>query len=1224
MSNYDVICVLGNRGCGKSRVCQWINSQQGNGNIIAIESGDPSASSYGFDSNLINQLVFEHPFEDEIFKNTILPDRTSANQRIYWIILDCDVDTILKRIPTALKQDVWYTRKALHYYQQRYRQLGAHFGIPFLDITNSAIEEISHEIFSIIRNDSNFYEHYRRIGTQILTYDIIEKHDIENQLHSIIRLDEIPNLPEYAHEFTNIDQRKLYTKWYVNNQSCEINSERSILRCGEYDLPITGPIFKLTTEGESKKIYKEISGNPLTKNLAFIVLKSTIYSHSKQITGEINSLGSIRACGSQLFLEMMWRNGLKHAYRSISAHGIIVSDFVKEISPMEIIVKRYCEGTDKNSYYGILTNENIVSPRTNGEYRSGPYVRFDWRNPNHISPNTKQALNENIYYYIYEQSLGKEEFFKKILADKQYAIPMGDKNISEDLLTDVIHLKQTKLAVLKMFMVIQSYFSRVNFLIKDVCFMLNRTGEQFWSEINQDCMRITMKDEKQTKFDKDIWRIGGSKSREQILQKWTDFNEMFKEYFRKNRFHQTELFDLNSYFYQEEIHRLLTDADLRIPKHLQDLWLNIQGKTSRRVLVTMDMFNGQPVLVKSSQVCEIHSSGDYLKAMEKLAIFPDILVVDLNGAFGEIDTANRRIIKQLALKYHVHTGGGLRTIEDLEEMLNSGIRRCVMASGEDSLFEKIPKDRLIVEISVNEKNEVLIHGRRTNTHVNILTRLHQLIDVGVRVISITFVQTEGHLSGIPRQQVRELISQIPYDIEKIYIAGGVSSLDDLDYLWSFPRIIPVLGSAIWKNKLTIGQIYNRMLYFDESGLVPAIIQDINGSVKGLVYMNEKSIEKTCENRVLYRYSRKLQRVIMKGEMSGDQQQIIQLSVDCDSDALLITVDSHKPFCHTGNHSCFNVQTSLKGNFAILADHIKSRMSTDSYTGKIQRNPSLALVKIMEELWEIVACHHDNQIDECSDMIAHLIMYLNGMGISIEDICNELNRRRWMARGLTTPMIEQKPKEIIIGITSSKYTDKTDRFAEEELGIRIRRQSGRNFYVSGQIIDRDKFSKYFHSDANFQITLFSSKPKDMIWLLAAKRLTHIITFDPVVKNYPKTYATVHEIVDPTICLALVCRSGESIEPAKWTKTNKVLIASEYICQTTRFLEEHHIHRHTYHIDKISGASEAFLVNTKKYLLADTIVESGRTLKQNQLEIWNVIVPRGEIRIGLYEYIFAKNE
>jgi hypothetical protein len=123
-------------------------------------------------------------------------------------------------------------------------------------------------------------------------------------------------------------------------------------------------------------------------------------------------------------MEMMWRNDLKHSYRSINSNGIIISDFIDQISPIEIVVKRYCEGTDKHSFYQILENENIILSNNDQQYITGPYVRFDWRNPNHISPKTRKCLNENPYYYLYEQTITKEIFFNQILSNKEYAIPV--------------------------------------------------------------------------------------------------------------------------------------------------------------------------------------------------------------------------------------------------------------------------------------------------------------------------------------------------------------------------------------------------------------------------------------------------------------------------------------------------------------------------------------------------------------------------------------------------------------------------------------------------------------------------------------------------------------------------------------------------------------------------------------------------------------------------------
>ncbi|CAF4757521.1 unnamed protein product [Rotaria sp. Silwood2] len=86
---------------------------------------------------------------------------------------------------------------------------------------------------------------------------------------------------------------------------------------------------------------------------------------------------------------------------------------------------------------------------------------------------------------------------------------------------------------------------------------------------------------------------------------------------------------------------------------------------------------------------------------------------------------------------------------------------------------------------------------------------------------------------------------------------------------------------------------------------------------------------------------------------------------------------------------------------------------------------------------------------------------------------------------------------MIGIATSKYTDKTDQFAEEQLRIKINRQSGRSLCVKVEIIDRNKFCKYIDHDENVKLSLFPSKSKDMPWLLTTKRVTHLFTFETVV-------------------------------------------------------------------------------------------------------------------------------
>jgi phosphoribosylaminoimidazole-succinocarboxamide synthase len=69
------------------------------------------------------------------------------------------------------------------------------------------------------------------------------------------------------------------------------------------------------------------------------LLKSTIYSHTNQHTGEIADLGRIRAAGSNLFLEMLRRNNLKHAYIGVNPEGVILSKRI-ETNAIEVVFKK--------------------------------------------------------------------------------------------------------------------------------------------------------------------------------------------------------------------------------------------------------------------------------------------------------------------------------------------------------------------------------------------------------------------------------------------------------------------------------------------------------------------------------------------------------------------------------------------------------------------------------------------------------------------------------------------------------------------------------------------------------------------------------------------------------------------------------------------------------------------------------------------------------------------
>lgn len=96
------------------------------------------------------------------------------------------------------------------------------------------------------------------------------------------------------------------------------------------------------------------------------------------------------------------------------------------------------------------------------------------------------------------------------------------------------------------------------------------------------------------------------------------------------------------------------------------------------------------------------------------------------------------------------------------------------------------------------------------------------------------------------------------------------------------------------------------LKFNEAGLIPAIIQDSqSGKVIMFAWMNQESLQRTMEIGETVFFSRSRSELWHKGATSGNIQRVVEISVDCDADSLLIRVIPEGPACHTGSESCFD-------------------------------------------------------------------------------------------------------------------------------------------------------------------------------------------------------------------------------------------------------------------------------------------------------------------------------
>ena len=198
-----------------------------------------------------------------------------------------------------------------------------------------------------------------------------------------------------------------------------------------------------------------------------------------------------------------------------------------------------------------------------------------------------------------------------------------------------------------------------------------------------------------------------------------------------------------------------------------------------------------------------------------------------------------------------------------------------------------------------------------------------------------------------------------------------------------------------------------MLTFDElnldkcaDGLLPVVVQDaVTLKVLMVGYMNREAYEKSiAEGRVTF-YSRSRGCLWTKGETSGNYLTIKDMYIDCDKDTLLIKAYPAGPTCHRGTTSCFDTPEE-EGFIRHLQAVVQQRhrdMPEGSYTTKlfikgVKKIAQKVGEEAVESVVEAVDGNRDRFIYEASDMIYHLLVLMEQMDCSLEDMERELALR----------------------------------------------------------------------------------------------------------------------------------------------------------------------------------------------------------------------------------------
>ncbi|NRD20089.1 bifunctional phosphoribosyl-AMP cyclohydrolase/phosphoribosyl-ATP diphosphatase HisIE [Winogradskyella eckloniae] len=187
------------------------------------------------------------------------------------------------------------------------------------------------------------------------------------------------------------------------------------------------------------------------------------------------------------------------------------------------------------------------------------------------------------------------------------------------------------------------------------------------------------------------------------------------------------------------------------------------------------------------------------------------------------------------------------------------------------------------------------------------------------------------------------------------------------------------------------------------GLVPAVIQDVaTNKILMLGYMDADALKKTIDTKLVTFFSRSKQRLWTKGEESGNVLNLVDIKLDCDSDALLVKASPAGPTCHKGTDTCWNeTNTETYGFISELEETIASRIkaghSEKSYVASLfEKGINKIAQKVGEEAVEVVIEAKDDNdqlfLEESADLLFHYLMLLQAKGFKLNDVVSILKQR----------------------------------------------------------------------------------------------------------------------------------------------------------------------------------------------------------------------------------------
>ena len=190
--------------------------------------------------------------------------------------------------------------------------------------------------------------------------------------------------------------------------------------------------------------------------------------------------------------------------------------------------------------------------------------------------------------------------------------------------------------------------------------------------------------------------------------------------------------------------------------------------------------------------------------IERFSKYPIVQLIDLDAARGAGD--NRLLVKQIVSRLNCQVGGGIRTIETAQELLDIGARKVIIGSAlvtdgrinqehARALSENVLKAALMFALD-SRGGRVAIDGWRTNTAITAFDMIREL-EPFCDSFLYTHIDTEGLMGGIPMETVHSIRRATA---RHLVVAGGITEQQEIDTLDAL-GIDAVVGMALYTGKI---------------------------------------------------------------------------------------------------------------------------------------------------------------------------------------------------------------------------------------------------------------------------------------------------------------------------------------------------------------------------------------------------------------------------------------